>query len=174
MAADVRIVLCVAVSLSLAAAAACDSTEAPPSPTPVNTAAGDCGRDPSLPIVRVTFEGGYVDADVARSAQERAQGLSGRACLPEDAGMILDAGTVYVPSIWMRGMLFPLDLVWIGADGRVAAVTAGVQPEPGVPVAELRRYSPPQTVRYTLEINAGAAARLGLTPGVEVTLDPQE
>jgi len=133
----------------------------------------ECGPDPSLPVVRVSFEGGYVDAEVARTAGQRSKGLAGRNCVPDNAGMILDAGSVYVPTVWMRGMLIPLDLVWIDEDGRVAAVAADVQPEPGIADAGLRRYSPPRPVRYTLELNAGAAGRLGLSPGVEVMFDPE-
>jgi uncharacterized membrane protein (UPF0127 family) len=158
--------------LALLAFACTGGSGAPPAATTTTVAA--CSWEPTLPVVRVTFPGGTIDAEVAQSPQDRAQGLGGRACLPADAGMILDAGTIYVPRVWMRGMLIPLDLVWIDEAGTVAAVEANVQPEPGVADGDLQRYSPPRPVRYTLEINAGAAERLGLTPGVPITVGTPE
>ncbi|MFN3487243.1 MAG: nucleotide-binding domain containing protein, partial [Planctomycetota bacterium] len=60
-----------------------------------------------------------IDAEVARTAEERAQGLSGRDSLAEDAGMLFVLEREHVPSFWMKGMRFPLDFVWVSAEGRV-------------------------------------------------------
>jgi uncharacterized membrane protein (UPF0127 family) len=65
----------------------------------------------------------------------------------------------------MRQTLIPLDLVWIDGDKRVSQITADVQPEPGVADASLRRYGPDADVLYVLELNAGAAAALGIARG---------
>ena len=74
-----------------------------------------------------------------------------------------------IASFWMRGMLIPLDFVWIGADCRVADLTENVPPpadpeqRTGLPI-----YSPSEPVRYIFEINAGEAAALGIEIGDEV------
>jgi uncharacterized membrane protein (UPF0127 family) len=65
----------------------------------------------------------------------------------------------------MRDTRFPLDMVWITDDRRIAEITRDIQPEPGVEAGALRRYSPGVAVRYVLEISGGAARALGLEEG---------
>ncbi len=103
-----------------------------------------------------------LDVEIASTAEQSARGLGYRDALPADAGMIFDLHEARIPTFWMKGMRFPLDMVWIGDDKRVAGVTVGVQPQPGASDAQLRRYSFDAPVRYVLEVNAGAASRLGL------------
>jgi uncharacterized membrane protein (UPF0127 family) len=83
--------------------------------------------------------------------------------------MLFDLHETSVPTFWMKGMRFALDLVWIGDDERVVAVTANVPPQPGASDTQLRRYSPVAPVRYVLELNSGAAARLGFTPDAQLS-----
>jgi uncharacterized membrane protein (UPF0127 family) len=72
------------------------------------------------------------------------------------------------PRIWMKGMRFPLDLVWIDG-GRVVDVTARVPDQPpGTPDAELPVYAPSRPANRVLEVNAGWAARNGVRPGDKV------
>ena len=84
-----------------------------------------------------------MQAEIADDDAERALGLGGRDRLARDAGMYFVL-TSDAPRIWMKGMRFPLDLVWI-KDGRVVDVTARVPDEPpGTPESELPVYSPSQ------------------------------
>jgi hypothetical protein len=106
--------------------------------------------------------------EVASTPVQSERGLGYRDALAPDAGMIFDLHATAVPVFWMKGMRFPLDMVWIDDAKRVVDITRDVQPQPGAGDAELRRYSPRVPVRYTLEVNAGAAERLGLTPGVQL------
>lgn len=150
------------VLLSLYAGSAACSGDTPPTPAAS-----------SLPVVEVRYDGGVIRAEVADDANERALGLGGRTTLAEDAGMLFDLGQTRVPSFWMKDTLIPLDMVWIGEDLRIQGITANVRPEPGVGDDKLRRYSPSDPVRYVLELRAGAAARLGLVPGLALTFDLQ-
>ena len=108
-------------------------------------------------------------AEVARTGAEQARGLSGRAELPTQSGMLFPQSRDVIASFWMRGMLIPLDFVWIGADCRVADLTENVPPpadpeqRTGLPI-----YSPSEPVRYIFEINAGDVAALGIEIGDEV------
>ena len=108
-------------------------------------------------------------AEVARTGAEQARGLSGRAELPTQSGMLFPQSRDVIASFWMRGMLIPLDFVWIGADCRVADLTENVPPpadpeqRTGLPI-----YSPSEPVRYIFEINAGEVAALGIEIGDEV------
>ena len=72
------------------------------------------------------------------------------------------------PSFWMFGMLIPLDIVWIDGEGVVAGVEQNVPPEFGNPQPPL--YVPPSPIRYVLEVKAGRAQQLGVSPGSRVTL----
>ncbi len=77
--------------------------------------------------------------------------------------------TPRIASFWMRGMRFPLDMVWIDADLRVVGVTADVPHAlPGTPDSDLPTYTSPSPVRYVLELNAGTAAQHGIAPGSQV------
>lgn len=142
--------------------AACGSSDASP-------------RDAATPpadTIELRYEGGTLRVELAITGEERARGLSNRTSLPQDAGMLFVYDEAHFPAFWMRQTLIPLDMVWIGADKRVGSVTANVQPEPGVPDAELRLYRPDGPAQYVLELNAGAATRLGIDPGDQLSFDP--
>ena len=111
-------------------------------------------------------------ADVADDNAERALGLGGRASLGRNAGMYFVL-TNDAPQIWMKGMRFPLDLVWI-YDNRVVDVTSDVPDAPGTPDSQLPIYSPSQAANRVLEVNAGWAARNGVNAGDEVRLQDAE
>ena len=106
---------------------------------------------------------------MARTGAEQARGLSGRPELAPQSGMIFPQSRDVIASFWMRGMLIPLDFVWIGADCRVADLTENVPPpadpeqRTGLPI-----YSPSEPVRYIFEINAGEVAAWGIEIGDEV------
>ena len=71
----------------------------------------------------------------------------------------------------MKGMRFPLDLVWING-GRVVQVTPRVPDElPGTPESELPIYSPSRPANRLLEVNAGWAERNGVRRGDPVRLE---
>ena len=108
-------------------------------------------------------------ADVADDNAERALGLGGRARLGRDAGMYFVL-TDDAPRIWMKGMRFPLDLVWI-YDDRVVDITSRVPDEsPGTPEEQLPIYSPSEPANRLLEVNSGWAERNGVSAGDRVRL----
>ena len=63
----------------------------------------------------------------------------------------------------MRNTLIPLDIIYIGADGRVLSISRNAQPA-GRDAAALDR---PGEVAV-LELAAGRAAQIGLLPGDRV------
>ena len=154
---------------STATAASCDDASAPPALTAtvvtVPTAAS------GLPVIALSFDGGRLFVEVAQTPEDRGLGLGGRDALAPDAGMLFDSGESRVPSFSMRGLRFPLDFIWVGEDKRITAISADAPPEPGVPNDQLRRYSSGVEIRYVLEINAGAAARLRLEPGDQLMFE---
>ncbi len=101
--------------------------------------------------------------EVARTPREHSQGLMFRRRMAADAGMLF----VYDPprpiSMWMRNTYLPLDMIFIAPDGRVSHIV-----ERTVPLSE-ENIPSRGTVRAVLELNAGAAARLGIAPGATVS-----
>lgn len=130
----------------------------PPEATPTAT------PTPSSP--QVVLNGVAFAVELAVTPQERARGLSGRESLGRKSGMLFIFEGDTVPAFWMRGMLIPLDIVWLDATGEVAGVAANLSPagEGGQPPL----YYPPRPIRYVLEINAGLAQELGIAQGSKV------
>jgi len=68
-----------------------------------------------------------IAVEVARTAQEQARGLGGRSSLPRGGGMLFLFDAVERRTFWMKGMLIPLDILWI-REGKVVAIDANVAP----------------------------------------------
>ena len=107
--------------------------------------------------------------ELADTPEKKALGLGERDSLPKEEGMLF----IYeqkTPSVfWMKGMRFPLDIIWI-ADGKVAQIDANVPHEPGVSDYNLKRYISNQPVDSVLEVNAGFAEEHNIQIGDTVTL----
>ena len=159
-----------ALVLLLLLAGAC----ANPTPTPLT---------PPLPALEPSVDGqgivvvragdGVFFALVADTPVLRVQGLSGRELLPQGWGMWFDLGSPRQTDFWMRGMRFPIDIVWVDETLGVVHVThKAPTPPAGASDAELPRYGSGDTpVRYVLEIGAGLADELGIGPGTRVSVE---
>jgi uncharacterized protein len=110
---------------------------------------------------RISIGSESITVEVAKSDQERTFGLMGRAELPADRGMLFVYDEPRVVTFWMRGMLIPIDMVFL-RDQEVIAVIADVPPclEDPCPT-----YGPDSPVDAVLELAAGRAATLGVAPG---------
>jgi uncharacterized membrane protein (UPF0127 family) len=133
--------------------------------------AAACGETADRGTVEVRTGGLRIDAEIARTPDERAIGLSGRDSMARDAGMLFLLGEERVPGFTMAGMRFPLDFVWITADLRVAGVTEDV-PNPGPSESPRSNIQPPAPVLYVLEVNAGVVREAGVRAGDAVEFEP--
>jgi uncharacterized membrane protein (UPF0127 family) len=107
--------------------------------------------------------------ELALTADQRAMGLSGRTMLVAGAGMLFVYRVDGRYPFWMKDMLFPLDLVWIGSGCNVVDITHDVPPpDSDHDSTHLPFYLPVEAVRYVLEINAGAAESHGIQIGSPV------
>jgi len=99
--------------------------------------------------------------EVADTAKKISLGLSYREEIGAD-GMLFVLGRKTVPTFWMKGMKFGLDMIWIDCNSNeirecvVADVTENVpvfeNPED---VSRLPIYSPSKSVTHVLEVPAG-------------------
>ena len=113
------------------------------------------------PWVWVSIGNVKVKAEAVSAPGKLYLGLSYRRNLPEGRGMLFIMPTVEKQIFCMRGMGFPLDLIWI-VDGRVAGITRNVPPTfPG-------ELPSPRPVNYVLEVPGGFAAKNGLKTGDRV------
>lgn len=111
---------------------------------------------------RVRFPDGTVIAvEIADSAEERRIGLSGHAYLDADRGMLFLFDGLSRPAFWMKGMDFPIDIIWL-RDGTVVGIESSLQPaEVGIPPS----VRPIGDINQVLEVNAGFAFEHGLKTG---------
>ena len=123
--------------------------------------------------VEVRISALAINAEQARTAEEKAQGLSGRESLAGDAGMLFVYEEARQPAFYMRDMRLPLDFIWISAAGIVVDLTEDVPPPaPGTSVSDLPLYRPTTPIRYVLEVNAGVVRDAGVTVGDTVRFEP--
>lgn len=107
--------------------------------------------------------------DIARDSETRARGLAGRAGLGVNEGMLFLFDEAAPYPFWMKGVSFPIDIVWI-AGNEIVAIYERVPPEPGVPDRELKNYVPPVPVDKVLELAAGRTSLLRASVGDTVKI----
>jgi uncharacterized membrane protein (UPF0127 family) len=118
-------------------------------------------------VVVETAAGGRhaVAVEVARTDAERARGLMHRARLAEDAGMLFLFEESAVHAFWMKNTLIPLDMIFIGEDGRITGIVARAAP------GDLSALSAGGPSRYVLEVNGGWAEARGVAVGDRVRFE---
>jgi len=109
--------------------------------------------------------------EVVSKPADRERGLSGRTHLSVNEGMLFLFEAPGLHSFWMKGMQFPIDILWIH-DDRVIGVTERIDPQIGVPESELAVLYPPEPVTRVLELAAGRAKLLGAKVGDRLTVRP--
>ena len=119
----------------------------------------------ALPQAKVTIRSKIIAVEVADTEQARKQGLSGRESLKREEGMLFVFDKPGKPGFWMKGMKFPLDIIWI-VDKRVSEITPNVAVEQGLELPIT--YYPKESVDYVLEVNAGFADGNGIRIGESV------
>ena len=100
--------------------------------------------------------------EVMRTPDQQARGLMFRRYMPDDRGMLFTFGRDEPVFMWMKNTYIPLDMVFIDRKGVVASIAADTEPFSERTIAS----GPP--VWGVVELNAGAAARMGLAVGDKV------
>lgn len=89
----------------------------------------------------------------ARTEEEKEKGLQGVTELPEDEGMLFFFDPPEDVSMWMKGTLIPLDIIFINDDEEVIYVGEGL------PNTETQITV--QNTAYVLEVNRGSGIKEG-------------
>ena len=104
-----------------------------------------------------------INVEVARSPQAQARGLGGRSSLKKGTGMVFPYDGPGLRGIWMKGMLIPIDILWI-REGRIVAIEAKVPPPSSN--GALAVFS--HVADLVLEVPAGYASEMGIRIGQSV------
>jgi uncharacterized protein len=100
--------------------------------------------------------------EVVRDERDRNRGLMFRQSLPENGGMLFDYNPPQQISFWMKNTYIPLDIIFIGADGRIIRVAEMTTP------LSLEPIPSGGVARGVLEIKGGMSAKLGIKAGDQV------
>jgi len=127
-------------------------------------AAGDPAPAADRQTVEIATAGGTrrISVELAATPQAIGRGLMFRKHLPDGHGMLFDFGPERRIDMWMKNTLIPLDMIFIGADGRIRQIAENTKP------LSTRLISSSGPARAVLEINAGAARKLGIAVGDRV------
>src|SRR5690606_15251797 len=128
------------------------------SPLPVLAQDGKLER-----VEIVTRTGVHVfDVEMAVTPEERSKGLMFRRELPPGRGMLFDFQGEGPIAMWMKNTYISLDMIFIRADGRIARIAENTVPHSEATI------SSGAPVKAVLEVIAGTAKRLGISPGDRV------
>jgi hypothetical protein len=111
-------------------------------------------------------------AEVVNNEETRTLGLSGREAIGINEGMLFVFEDLGVYPFWMKDMKFPIDIIWIDAENRIADIDENVQPQPGVSEESLAQYKPSIPVKRVLELRAGRARLLSAEVGNSIKARP--
>lgn len=157
-----RLIPIILAGLSLATCSPQAGT-APSSGMATQAQAGSIHPVSGLEVVPLTVIHGTVRHDfrveVARSEAEQSKGLMFRTAMGPDEGMIFPRRPASPAAFWMKNTVIPLDLIFIGVDGRITNIEANAEPYSLTPRLSEGAAS------AVLELNGGRAAELGIAPG---------
>ena len=126
--------------------------------------------DTSVPLAEKTVRIGNASlaVEIADTLSQQVRGLSGRASLDPDRGMLFVYDDVQVRNFWMKDMRFPLDVLWI-SNGRVVGIEENIPFESGD--GSVVRFKSNEPADMVLEVNSGWIAEHGVKTGEAVKLD---
>ena len=94
--------------------------------------------------------------EIADTDDLRARGLMFRHRLPEGRAMLFDFVKPRPAAMWMKNTYISLDMLFVRADGTIAAVAENTEP------LSLQTISVQEPVRGVVELPAGTVKRLGI------------
>ncbi|MEX0991079.1 MAG: DUF192 domain-containing protein [Actinomycetota bacterium] len=128
------------------------------------------GDDVAARVALFDTSGGGVATDplpVAWTDEQREVGLSGRASLAQDSGMIFLYDEPRTGFFWMKDTLIPLSIAFVAADDRIISIQE-MEPCPAEPCT---KYAPDTEYVAAIEMNQGWFRKHGVRVGDIVTWD---
>ncbi|UPK23731.1 DUF192 domain-containing protein [Bradyrhizobium sp. 195] len=115
------------------------------------------------PLEIVTKNGVQVfSVEMATTEEEKQTGLMYRKELADGKGMLFDFNPEQEISMWMKNTYVSLDMIFIGANGRILRIAENTEP------MSTKIISSRGPARAVLEVVAGTAQKYGIRPGDRV------
>jgi len=118
----------------------------------------------NIPIERDGQVITVVKAEIARTTEERQQGLMFRKSLADGSGMLFVLDKDEIASFWMKNTYIPLSIAFITFDGRIIDIK-NMYPH------DLNSVTSSRSVRYALEVPQGWFLKAGVQEGDMVKID---
>ena|SRR5258708_2106474 len=125
--------------------------------------------DKNPPQGKVTIDNQTFSIEVATTSAEQQKGLSGRNSLPQNQGMLFIFNTPDRYAFWMKGMKFPLDIIFI-KDNKIVSISHNVPAPKDANESNLPIFTPASPANRALEINAGLASKYDFQKGDAVII----
>lgn len=106
-------------------------------------------------IKEIKIRNTIIQIEVADTKDKRSKGLGGRESLASNSGMLFVFPKEDKYSFWMKGLKFPLDLIWIRNNQVVDIIKNAKQPDLNQKDETLPIYLPREPVDMVLEVNSG-------------------
>ena len=117
----------------------------------------------------VTLAKQKVTLDVADTEKARETGLSGRNSLSDNQGMLFLFDEPSIPSFWMKGMKFPIDIVFLN-NNKIVTIFKNVPAPKTVTETPNVYYQPSSPSDKVIELKAGMADKYNLHQGDTIKL----
>lgn len=114
---------------------------------------------------------GTVEVRIAQTFNQRYIGLSETESLGPNEGMLFVHDEASQHTYVMRNMSFPLDIIFIDANGTITTIHHAPLPPAGTSENDLTGYE--GRGKYVLEVNRGWTNRTGVAVGDRVDLPPE-
>jgi hypothetical protein len=105
-----------------------------------------------------------IKVEIVDSPLAQAKGLADRNSIGENEGMLFIFPRPAIQRFWMKGMKFPIDIIWI-KNNQVVGFEENVLPEMAARETDLKIYSSPEPVDKVLEMKANSVKRLQIKVG---------
>ena len=121
---------------------------------------------PQLDLPRTKLAAGMhqIDAQIARTPEQRMTGLMHRKEMPQHEGMLFVFEQPSQQCFWMKNTLLPLSIAFVSDDGTIVNVDE-------MQAQTLESHCSHKAVRYVLEMNKGWFSKRGIKPGMKLAGD---
>jgi uncharacterized protein len=114
-----------------------------------------------FPVITLSAGLFRIQAEVASTFNQRAQGLMFRQSMPAQAGMLFVFDEKDTHCMWMKNTLIPLSVAFLDDDGHIVNIH---DMQPG----SLDNHCAEKPVRYALEMNRGWFSEKGIEGGARI------
>jgi uncharacterized membrane protein (UPF0127 family) len=121
-------------------------------------------RPPRTEPLEIRTRGGAhkFNVEIAADDASRELGLMCRKSMAPSHGMLFEFDVPEQQTFWMKNTFIPLDIIYVGADGRIVSIARSAKPFDETP---LPSAGPAKAV---LEIDGGLSRKLGIRDGDRV------